>query len=59
MYVQATHHVYKGDIQKKPSRQSEDPHGHIFCVMTNQNACDHPQISHQGRQQIVENGLSY
>lgn len=57
MYWESTYHVHQRDVHEEAGGQGEYPHGDVFCVMANEDASDHAQVGHHGRQYVVQDGL--
>ncbi|KAK5624187.1 hypothetical protein CRENBAI_000005 [Crenichthys baileyi] len=51
------YHIHQSHIKEHPSCDGKDPVGHIVRVLAHSCADHHAHISHEGRQQIVDDGL--
>lgn len=52
-----THHIHQSDIKEHASRDGEDPAGDALCVLAHRRANQHADVGHEGRQQVVDDGL--
>lgn len=52
-----TYHIDQGDVKEHASCGGEDPAGDIVRVLAHGCADHHANVSHEGRQQVVDDGL--
>lgn len=52
-----TYHIHQSHIKEHASCDGKDPAGHIVCVLAHGYANQHANVSHEGGQQIVDDGL--
>lgn len=52
-----TYHIHQRHVQEHARRDGEDPVGDVVRVLAHGGADEHPDVGHEGRQQIIDDGL--